>query len=261
MGGNSIMSSQRAYTSQTAEINVPISVAWDHLSAFDEWHQWNPSVRLPADYVLGQPCKAKIVASSTKRRNSANSKSGGDGGSEGKAVATPPNKKRWTVTNCTIDEVGNLKHYAITWTIRRGLFKNVACMMLTSFAGTRKTTLTYTQSIQGPPFSLAGSSRDLLMNSSCINQCFKNHVECLHFQSLLMDASSRNTSGGGTYTHKKRISCHSSTSLTGREEDEEESTTADSEDFWTSSAQVRHAVVSQFVEEAVPDSYCVVLKS
>lgn len=51
--------------------------------------------------------------------------------------------------------------------------------------------------------------------------------------------------------------------MTGREEEEEEEeeTTSDSGGFWTSSAQIRNAVVSQLVEEAVPASYCVMLKN
>jgi hypothetical protein len=270
MTGNRRMSSQRAHTSQTTEINAPISVVWEHLSALDEWSQWNPSVRLPADYVLGQWCKAKIAVCN-RTRTGRNSK-GGDG-EQKMATAT---KKRWMSTNCIVDEMGNGNEYSITWTVRRGFFKNVTSMKLSCGTCTRKTTLTHTQSIHGPPFSFPAmglsSPRDLLTNSACINQCFKNHVECLHFQSLLMDASHRgmSCSNKSSAASSKKSSSHhpnlyhSSTSMTGREEEEEEEeeeTTSDSGGFWTSSAQIRNAVVSQLVEEAVPASYCVMLKN
>ncbi|KAG7344163.1 polyketide cyclase / dehydrase and lipid transport domain containing protein [Nitzschia inconspicua] len=245
------MSSQRFHSSQITEINAPISVVWEHLVAFDEWNQWNPSVRLPADFVLGQSCKAKLAAPRTRQ----NSKGGQSENSS--------QQKRWISTSCTLDEVGNRKEYAVTWTTQRGFFKNTTSMKLTSFAGTRKTTLTHTQSIYGPRFSLNGSPRDLLTNSSCINQCFKNHVECLHFQSLLMDASSRDMSCNTNKSNRTKVrknNSQSSTSMTCPE-DEEEEETVDSGDFWTSSARIRNAVVSQLVEEAVPEDYCVMLQT
>lgn len=249
MFGNT-MSTQRLKSSQSTEIHAPISIVWEHLAAFDEWHQWNPSVRLPADYILGQCGKAKVAIHTNHRRR--NSK---DGTPEEKASS---GKKRWVSTSCTVDDVGKHNAFTITWTTWRGFFKNTTCMKLTCAAGTRKTTLTHSQVIYGPRFTLHGSPRQLLTNSACINQCFKNHVECLHFQSLLMDASQRNmccNKSTRNNTNNHRTIHHSSTSLTGHDDMEED--TVDSGGFWTSSAEVRNAVVSQLVEEAVPDNFCV----
>jgi hypothetical protein len=240
------MSQQRFQSSQCTDILAPISIVWEHLAAFDEWQQWNPSVRLPADFVLGQWCKAKVASHTNHKRNTSRG-----GAAPEKATS---GKKRWVSTNCSVDEVISHNEYTITWTTQSGFLKNTTCMKLTSADGTRKTTLTHSQTITGPPFTLRGSPRQLLTNSACINQCFKNHVECLHFQSLLMDASNRNMSipsTRSTTTTYKTIH-HSSTSLTGHEDMEEE--TVDSGGFWTSSAQVRNAVVSQLVDELCPST-------
>jgi hypothetical protein len=54
----------------------------------------------------------------------------------------------------------------------------------------------------------------------------KNHVECVRFRSLLLDAST-----------VEMASC------------EGEEDTVSSGDFWTSSVEVRNAIVSQLMEE------------
>jgi hypothetical protein len=246
MFGNPL-STQRVQSSQSTEILAPISVVWEHLAAFDEWHQWNPSVRLPVEYVLGQRCKAKVAFHTNSKTRTGKGKSS--------LEKAPSSKKRWVSTSCTVDDVGNHNEYTIIWKTRHRFFTKTTCMKLMCAVGTRKTTLTHSQTIYGPAFTLHGTPRQLLTNSACINQCFKNHVECLHFQSLLMDASNRDMSNKSTRKSSStgRTIYHSSTSLTGHEDMEED--TVDSRGFWTSSALVRNAVVCQLVEEAVTESY------
>jgi hypothetical protein len=148
--------------------------------------------------------------------------------------------KRWISTCVTLEGLNN---YTLTWTSRRGFFTNTTCIKLNCI-GQRRTMLTHTQTVHGPMFSFGFSPKVHLTNSSCINQCFKNHVESLHFRNLFVDLSSRGMKSTAT------MPCS----------DEEWSGSSSTETFWQTSARFRQEVMSLLIEEVGPDHYCVALK-
>jgi hypothetical protein len=218
----SAMWSPRIHTKQTTEVNVPIDVVWEQLSDFRQWREWHPSLRLHNDDLILQEeaiwVQAKLAC-------------------QGKGVGCATRKTRtWMNVNIAFQTV-NRNEFTVSFTIKRGFSKNTTTMKLTAL-GSKKTLLTHTQDLRGSIVSFGSSHRTLLINSFCINQSFKNHVECLHFQSLFSDMSTREMTPKSYRLLEEQGSsdclCASSASST---------------DFWQSSAALRKEVVSQFVED------------
>mmetsp|Transcript_16171 Transcript_16171/g.29022 ORF Transcript_16171/g.29022 Transcript_16171/m.29022 type:complete len:218 (+) Transcript_16171:134-787(+) len=208
--------SPRMNSIQSTEINVPIDIVWENLSAFRTWKDWNTSLRFNGDslpwHERGEWGKARLACSQKKG-------------------ALGENKKVWMVVHVAFERVSR-EDYLVSWTMKRGFVRNTSFMKLTPI-GNKRTLLTYSQNMHGPLVTFGVAHRKLMTNSSCVNQCFKNHVESLHFQNLLTDLSTREMT---------RSSATMESSV-------EEASLNSSSDFWQTPPHLRNEVVSLFVEE------------
>jgi hypothetical protein len=202
-----MLSSARGNSVQQCEINVPCHTVFQHLCDFAHWRDWNPCVRFCADLPLegGNWIKVKL-ASPPKRK--------GD-------------KRRWNVVDFAINSV-NRTEYVVSWTTRLGFTSNTATVKLMAL-GAKRTLLTHTQSVRGPLVSMGDPVRILMTNAVCINQTLKNHVECIHFQAILMNLSTRD------FVKSSTLTIDSDWSET-------------SADFWQSPHYLREQVVAQLME-------------
>jgi hypothetical protein len=202
-----MLSPNRWNSSHTTAINAPISVVWDSLSDIHSW-EWNQWVRLDA----------QVVSS----------------GVAGKAKVSNGKKRRWRVKDFAFGEVAR-DNFTFSWTTDLGMCKCTNTMRLIP-VGDKKALLTHIQTFHGvlPTLGLVLPFKKLKSYPFCMNEALKNHVESLHFNSLLMSLSTREMFRETT----------ESTPLTDDPDNSKVS-------YWETPKHLRKELISCFIEDSV----------
>jgi hypothetical protein len=199
-----MLSPSRWNSDHTTEINAPIDIVWESLSDIHSWG-WNKWIRLDAEVAMS--------------------------GASGKASVSYDAKKRRKLCDFSFGKVTR-DDFVFEWRTSFGLCNCTNTMELVS-VGTKRSQLRHTQTFQGllPGIGMGHPFKKLKSHALCMNEGLKNHVESLHFNSLLFNISAREMP---------------SSSSTLDTESPEDSSRAS---FWETPRSLRKELISSFIDE------------
>jgi hypothetical protein len=153
-------------------------------------------------------------------------------GASGKARVSYDGEKRRKFCDFSFGKVTR-DDFVFEWTTRLGLCNCTNTMELVS-AGTKRSQLRHTQTFQGllPGIGLGHPFKKLKSYALCMNEGLKNHVESLHFNSLLFNLSAR------------EMTSSDSTMGTGSSECSRAS-------FWDTPRNLRKELISSFIDDMI----------